>query len=153
IQGTLMPGGLPLPHRNSAGDQRPEVGLIVKFDGSHWVDQLGRNWDPAVRVSLPDKGGFAIDANPNPPPEAAHWSGVGTILFNMAVNPVSGKVYVSNGEARNEVRFEGPGVFGGSTVQGHLAEYRITVIDNTTVLPRHLNKHINYSQRPAPTPV
>ena len=39
----------------------------------------------------------------------------------MAVNPVSGAVYVSNTESRNEVRFEGPGVFGGSTVQGHLA--------------------------------
>ena len=47
----------------------------------------------------------------------------------MAVNPVSGKVYVSNTEARNEVRFEGPGIFGGSTVQGHLAETRITVLD------------------------
>ena len=51
------------------------------------------------------------------------------MLFNMAVNPVSGKVYVTNTEARNEVRFEGPGIFGGTTVRGHLARGRITVLD------------------------
>ena len=72
----------------------------------------------------------------------------------MAVNPVTGDVYVTNTEARNEVRFEGPGVFGGSTVQGHLAESRITVVldaDRRNVKPRHLNKHIDYGARtPAP---
>jgi YVTN family beta-propeller protein len=70
----------------------------------------------------------------------------------MAVNPRNGKVYVTNTEARNEVRFEGPGSFGGSTVQGHLHEARVSVLSGTsTVTPRHLNKHINYSQRPAPS--
>ena len=71
----------------------------------------------------------------------------------MSVNPVSGKVYVSNTESRNEVRFEGPGIFGGSTVQGHLAETRITVLSAGGVAPRHLNKHIDYSQLPAPAGV
>jgi hypothetical protein len=66
---------------------------------------------------------------------------------------VSGALYVSNTEARNEVRFEGPGIFGGSTVQGDLAESRITVVTGTSVLPRHLNKHINYAVRPAPAGV
>jgi DNA-binding beta-propeller fold protein YncE len=153
VGGVTMPGGLPLPHRNGAGDTRPEVGLIVKYDGTHWVDQLGRNWDPAVRFSLPDKDVFAIDATMTPPTQTGFYTGVGTILFNMAVNPVNGKVYVTNGEARNETRFEGPGVVGGSTVQGHLAEYRVTVLDGASVLPRHLNKHIDYSVRPAPAGV
>ena len=36
------------------------------------------------------------------------------MLFNMAVNPASGKVYVTNTEAHNEVRFEGPGILGGT---------------------------------------
>jgi YVTN family beta-propeller protein len=150
IGGVGMPGGLPLPHRNVAGDERPEVGLVVRHDGTHWVDTLGRNWDPAVKFSLPDKDVFKIDANANPPVESYFYSGVGTILFNMAINPVNEKVYVSNGEARNDVRFEGPGIVGGSTVQGHLAEYRITVLDGNSVLPRHLNKHIDYDVRPAP---
>ncbi|MGH7790363.1 MAG: hypothetical protein ACRERC_26070 [Candidatus Binatia bacterium] len=149
IDGVTMPGGLPLPHADILGEIRPEVGLIVKFDGTHWVDELGRNWDPAVKFNLPDRDVFAINANANPPAQTSFYTGVGTILFNMAVNPVTQKVYVSNGEARNETRFEGPGSFS-TTVQGHLSEYRITVLDGSSVLPRHLNKHINYNQRPAP---
>ncbi|HZF53733.1 MAG TPA: hypothetical protein VE093_34050 [Polyangiaceae bacterium] len=142
-------GGLPAPNQNFAGASAPEVGLIVKYIGGHWVDELGRIWDNEVKLSLPDKDVFAINATANPPalvPGAGgFFTGVGTILFNMAVNPVSGKVYVSNTEAFNEVRFEGPGVFGNSTVRGHIAESRITVLDSTGVHPRHLNKHINYT--------
>ncbi len=77
------------------------------------MDELGRSWDNAVRFSLPDKDVFAIDADANPPGRgagAAFFAASAPILFNMVVNPVSGKVYVTNTEARNEVRFEGPGV-------------------------------------------
>ena len=64
----------------------------------------------------------------------------------MAVNPVSGKVYVINTEARNDVRFEGPGTFAGHSLRGHLHESRITVLDpGGSVAPRHLNKHIDYA--------
>src|SRR5690606_15886367 len=68
-------------------------------------------------------------------------------------NPVSGKVYVSNTEARNENRFEGPGVLAGHSVRGHLHESRITVLgSSSSVSPRHLNKHIDYDTCCAPTP-
>jgi DNA-binding beta-propeller fold protein YncE len=152
ISGTVYPGGLPAPHMNFAGVAAPETGLIVKLNPAtgHWEDRVGRNWDPAVRFNLPDKDVFAIDANANPPDETAFFTHVGTTLFNMIVNPQSGNVYVTNTEARNEVRFEGPGIFGGSTVRGHLAESRITVLSGATVTPRHLNKHINYSVVPSP---
>src|SRR6185503_8833680 len=47
--------------------------------------------------------------------------------------------------------FEGPGG-GGSTVRGHLAEARITILDPVvgSVTPRHLNKHIDYDVVPSP---
>jgi len=180
VSGVTYPGGLPLPTRNYKGEAAPEVGLIVKWNGSYWADKAcaggskygwscltdadcpgsvcGRNWNNAVKFNLPDKDVFVIDANANPPAQlpgsAGFYTGVGTILFNMVTNPVTGTVYVSNFESRNEIRFEGPGIFaaqyGGSTVQGHLAESRITVLSGSNVLPRHLNKHIDYSQRPAP---
>ncbi len=71
----------------------------------------------------------------------------------MAVNPVSGKVYVSNTEALNEKRFEGPGAYAGHSVRGHFAENRITVLGSGgAVTPRHLNKHINYASCCAPAP-
>ncbi|HYD47080.1 MAG TPA: hypothetical protein VEB21_01965, partial [Terriglobales bacterium] len=150
LSGGQVPGGLPGPSANIQGIAAPEVGLIVKYDAAsgQWRDEFNRNWSNGVRFNLPDKDVFAINANTLD--EVQSWSGVGTILFNMAINPVSGKVYVSNTDANNLVRFEGPGVFAPSTVQGKLALSRITVLDGSTVTARHLNKHINYSERPAP---
>jgi len=150
--GPQYPGGLPAPNANVAGQTGPETGLIVRHNGSNWVDQLGRNWNNAVRFSLPDFDVFAINATATTPVQSQSWSGVGTTIFNLAVNPVTGRVYVSNTDSRNEVRFEGPGSIS-TTVQGRLAEARITVLNGTTVTPRHLNKHINYAIRPAPAGV
>jgi DNA-binding beta-propeller fold protein YncE len=176
IEGTVYPGGLPAPNDNHAGATGPETGLVVKLDRDGaspgvWSDELGRSWNAAVRFDLPDRDVFAIDANASPPAAidasascangAGCWAGVGTSLFNMTVNPVSGKIYVSNTEARNHVRFEGFGVYQDgqkpvgepSSVRGHLAESRITVLDGASVLPRHLNKHIDYDASPVPTGV
>src|SRR5262245_31517573 len=145
--GSVSPGGNPGPATNFEGKRAPEVGLIVKFNNAtqQWEDELGRNWNQTVRFSLPDKDVFAVNANTLT--ETAAFAHVGTTLFNMVTNPVTGRLYVSNTEAFNQVRLEGPGIFGGSTVQGHLAETRVTVIsDGTAPQPRHLNKHIDYSK-------
>jgi YVTN family beta-propeller protein len=145
-------GALPAPNPKTINSQvSPETGLIVKYNGSQWVDETGTDWSSVVRFNLPDKDVFAIDADALTPVETASFSNVGTVLFNMAVNPVSGKIYVANTEAVNEVRFEGAGS-NSTTVQGHLHEARITVIDpaNGSVNPIHLNKHIDYSVSPAP---
>ncbi|HVR96724.1 MAG TPA: SMP-30/gluconolactonase/LRE family protein, partial [Thermoanaerobaculia bacterium] len=48
-------GGVPGPDTNVEGVPRPEVGIIVKFNGLHWVDELNRVWDDKLRFSLPDK--------------------------------------------------------------------------------------------------
>jgi len=150
-------GGVPGPNTNFQGVPAPEVGIILKHDGEHWRDVVGRPWDAAVPFSLPDKDVFVIDANANPPAQLAgssgYYTGVGTILYNMAVNPVNGKVYVSNTEARNDLRFEGPGSYAGETLRGHLHEARITVLGPGGVAPRQLNKHIDYNVYPAPATV
>ncbi len=148
-------GGLPQPTINADGDPQPSTGLIVQFDGQHWMDDAGRSWDAMVPFSLPDRDVFVIDALTEPPRllegQDGFYAGVGTAIFNMAVNPVSGRVYVSNTEAFNRKRFEGPGEFAGDTVRGRLHESRITVLDEA-VRPRHLNKHIDYSSCCAPLP-
>ncbi len=156
VGGTTMPGGLPAPNTNFQGVTAPETGLIVKYNTStsRWEDRGGRNWSPAIKFNLPDKDVFTLNANATTANgfDTGFFANVGTVLFNMVVNPVSGKIYVSNTEARNEVRFEGPGVFGGSTVRGRLHEARITVLTppGTVTPPRHLNKHINYAVVPSP---
>ncbi len=144
--GSVSPGGNPGPATDSIGEQAPEVALIVKFNNGtgHWQDELGRVWDNAVRFTLPDLDVFAVDANGLT--QTAGFAHVGTTLFNMAVNPVSGHVYVSNTDSQNQNRFEGNGIFAGHSVQGHLAEVRITVIAGSTVTPIHLNKHIDYTK-------
>ncbi|MCB9680315.1 MAG: beta-propeller fold lactonase family protein [Alphaproteobacteria bacterium] len=147
-----LPGGLPGPSTNHEGAPAPETGLIVQQDiaTGQWRDTLARNWSNGVRFNLPDLDVFRIDTTSLAvTDEIAH---VGTTIFGLAVNPVTGRVYASNTEAGNLTRFEGPGVAGGSTVQGDLARSRITVIDPTTgsVQPRALNTHIDYALRPAP---
>ena len=145
------PGGVLGPNEDLDGVPAPEVGVIVKFNNtnSRWEDDGGRDWTSVVRFDLPDRDVFAIDAAAPVPVETSNVQHVGTILFDMIANPVSGKLYVTNTEARNEVRFEGPGI-GTTTVQGRLHQARVSVIDGGTATPRHLNKHIDYDVRPAP---
>jgi DNA-binding beta-propeller fold protein YncE len=144
--------GLPAPVTDAFGVIQPATGLIVRFDGVHWRDDAERTWDPFVNFSLPDTDVFAIDAEATPPAQVGAFAHVGTVLFNMAVNPVNGKLYVSNTDANNLTRFEGAGEFAGETVRGHLVESRISVIDGANVAARHLNKHIDYSSCCAPVP-
>jgi YVTN family beta-propeller protein len=150
VAGNQVPGGRLGPSTNFEGKQAPETSIIVKFnrESGHWEDELRRNWDPAMRFRLPDLDVFSVNANTLVQEKA--YAHVGTTLFNMVVNPRTGKLYVSNTESNNHTRFEGPGIFGPSTVQGHIAESRITVVapggaTGTAATARHLNKHIDYS--------
>jgi DNA-binding beta-propeller fold protein YncE len=140
-------GGPTLPNVNHGGVAEPNIPLIVKWDGTDWLDDSGRAWTDKIMFNLPDKDVFVIDASaPIPellPGSDGYFTGVGTTLFNMIVNPVSGKVYVTNTDARNHVRFSGPGLFYDSTVRGHAVDNRITVLDEDGSHPRDLNKHID----------
>ncbi len=150
VKGQLVPGDIAGPKTNANGDRAPRTGIIVKQDPqtNQFIDPEGRDWTDVVKFTLPDRDVFAIDATSLN--EVESFQHVGTTLFNMVANPQSGALYVSNFEANNFELFVGAGNFGGSTVQGHLAEARITVIKDGQVLPRHLNKHINYDITPAP---
>jgi DNA-binding beta-propeller fold protein YncE len=141
-------GGVP-PFPSGSTSGAPLTSLIVRYNGSQWVDEIGRNWNSDVPFSLPDRDVFVIDALKSPPDLATGANavtGVGTTLFNLAVRPDNGKLYVSNLEMRNEVRFEN---LVGATqgLQGHISETRITVVDGASnpADPIHLNSHINYA--------
>ncbi len=178
IQGTSYPGRRPQPWTNIDGTSSRETGMVVGFDqpSGQWRDELDRNWNNAVPFSIPDLDVFEIDANASVPTELGAIPGVGTILFNMIVNPANGNLYVTNTDANNRVRFEGvgayadPGALGPkpsgdpATVRGNLHKARITVLDASgdnpgtpatelSVVPRHLNKHINYDLSPLPLDV
>ena len=142
---TITLGGTTIP--------QPGTGEIVKYkagpDGAfHWFDPYGTNFDAFVNVALPDDDVFAIDATANPPAasSASPFQHVGTTLFNMAVNPKNGKVYVSNTDAHNDVRFEGhtPGF---TSVVGNTVDSRISVLDpsTATVTAGNLNTHLDHA--------
>jgi DNA-binding beta-propeller fold protein YncE len=151
--GNTVPGSGPGPATNYSGLPAPRVAVIVQKNAAgKWLDAAGLDWSGVVRLDLPDQDVFAIDANSLA--TQGVYQHVGTTLFNMLVNPKTGSLYVSNTQARNDLRFEGPGTFAGTSLEGHLAETQITVINSAgAVAPRHLNKHINYSVLPAPASV
>ena len=124
-----LKAGLPAP---------PNTGLIVRYNGTFWADELNRNWNFALPYTLLDQDVMAIGVVSRQ--VEATFGGVGTTLFNAAVNPVSGVVYVSNQEAGNEVRFE-------PNLSGKFVKTRVTVINPGTgsVTPLALNGHIDYS--------
>ena len=146
-------------HRDAVGANKPGIatsadgvpapgtGMIVKFDGSAWRDEARTDWSAKVKFSLPDNDLFVIDAAAATPVVRSQVSGVGTTLFNIAVSPVDGRVFVSNTDAINQVRFEGPGIRGGSTVRGRIAESRVTVVNPVSgaVDAVHLNSHLNFN--------
>ncbi|MCO7224941.1 hypothetical protein [Pleionea sp. CnH1-48] len=143
-----LPGGRTAPGVNKDGVPQPWTSMIVKFDPEtqQWRDTQGRNFTNAIRFSLPDQDVFEIDATRLEMEKS--FRHVGTTLFNMVVNPQDGTLYVTNTESNNATRFEGPGIVGGSTVQGNIAPSRITRIkpDIDVVSPRPLNRHIDYLQ-------
>jgi hypothetical protein len=130
--------------------------LEPPLDDSAGATLTAQAWNAQVGLTLPDRDVFAIDLGQTPPAlSGAEFRHVGTTLFNMAVHPRSGRIFVSNTEARNHVRFEGPGAdvaqedrFANTTVRGHIAESRISVLDpvSRAVKPVHLNGHIDFSQ-------
>ena len=138
-------GRKPPPSANVDGIAAPQTGLIVRNSNGAWVDEAGTDWSEQVRFDLPDYDVFEIDASAEVPVLLRRVSGVGTVLFNMAVNPARGELYVSNLEARNHVRFEGPGATA-STVRGHIADTRISVLTNSGIQPVDLNAHVNFDR-------
>jgi len=134
------------------GSRQPLTSRVVKYKAGpegafHWYDDLGTNFDAWVRVSLPDHDVFTIDATQSPPVAIASgtYAHAGTTLFNMAVNPVNGKVYIANTEAHNDVRFEGHNpTLNVTSVRGEAVDSRITVLDPASgaMVYNNLNSHV-----------
>jgi len=158
-------------HAGNSKTMQATVRLAKKYGvrvGAHpsWLDmegfgrrEMGLPADEVEALILYQVGALAAIAKAEDV-ELIHVKPHGA-LFNMAVNPVSGRVYVANTDAQNDVRFEGAGAFSSgfkpigepASVRGHLAESRISILHaGGGVVPRHLNKHIDYSTCCAATP-
>jgi YVTN family beta-propeller protein len=114
----------------------PQVGLIVAATDPTWAHDL--------RFTMPDNGVVAIKTGSSPS-IAGYYSGVGTVNLGLAVNPITGDLYVANTAALNLTFFE-------PNLRGHWVNNQITQIKVATgqVTPFNLNPNINYSVLPNP---
>src|SRR5258706_16309349 len=98
----------PPPQKYSPPPAAPAVGVIVQWDGTHWIDDgppAPKTGDAGIPsgFSLPDVDVAVVNANTGAVSSAV--SGVGTNNFNIAVDPSAGTLYVTNTAASNRPRF------------------------------------------------
>ncbi len=135
-------GGMPDPGMPvKVAATPPPTGLIVRQSGRRWADAGGTDRAKAVPFTLPDKDVFRIDARGPRPAVADAFTAAGTLLFNLAVQPGSGEVWVTHSEALNGIRFE-PRLKGRAYVQ------RISRLVGGSFLAVDLNAHVDRARAP-----
>jgi YVTN family beta-propeller protein len=101
-------GGLP-PFDPPLDPDLPPVpwnSLIVRKTNGLWMDEQGGDWTSIITWDLLNVDLVHIDVS-GPIPTVDHEiGGVGTILYDLALDPRNGDLWVVNTEARNEVLFE-----------------------------------------------
>lgn len=139
---TIIPANLappPPPPTNRNLPPPPQVALIVAATDA--------NWKNYITFKMPDNDVAAIVASPNPS-VSGYFSGVGTINLGLAVNPVTGDLFVANTDALNLTFFQ-------PSLRGHWVNNRITRIQvaNGQITPFDLNPNIDYKKLPNPEAV
>lgn len=109
----------------------PNTGVIVS------------STDPRVPFVVLDND--VVEINTTNHAVVRYFSGAGTNLFDVAVQPGTGDLWVANTEARNLVRFE-------PVLRGHIADNRLTrlLTSNGSAAIFDLNAGLDYSQLPNP---
>lgn len=134
---TIIPASLAPPQpppQNKQLPPPPQVALIVAATDP--------NWSQYITFEMPDNGVVAVTTGQTPS-VAGYYSGVGTINLGLAVNPVTGDLFVSNTNALNLTFFE-------PNLRGHWVNNQITRIQvaNGQVTAFNLNPNINYQILP-----
>ena len=122
------------PPMNPALPPPPIAGLIVLATNPTWNPSF-------ITYSMPANGVAAIKTGATP--TISYYSYVGTINLGLAVNPVTGDLYVANTDALNTTNFQ-------PNLCGHWVNNRITQIKvaTGTVTPFDLNPTVTYGCAP-----
>ncbi len=142
----LPPGITRNPDLTDPADGIPRVSVVTKWNPTllRWEDEAGQSWSQCLPYRLPDNDLFVINASTLAVTAVRQ---LGTTLFDVAVHPVNGRIYVPHTEARNFVRFEHP-----LGVSGHVVDNRMAVVapaPSFSVTLVDLNTHIVRSSDPA----
>ena len=132
----------PNPPMKAGLPAAPKVGLIVSFNGQHWVDESGKWWDS--KIPYQEQLVELVEFNASTRAVNRVAGDIATILMGTAVNPVNGTAAITGTYARTEIRFE-------PNLRGHNTETRLalwpTAGSRTLV---QVNPHINYAATPGP---
>jgi len=136
---TIIPSNLAPPQpppTNPALPPPPQTGLIVAATNS--------TWSSYITFKMPDYGVVAIKTGASPS-IAGYYSGIGTVNLGLAVNPITGDLFVANTDALNLTFYE-------PNLRGHWVNNRLTRIQVSTgqITSFDLNPNINYSILPNP---
>jgi DNA-binding beta-propeller fold protein YncE len=177
--GAIVPPPAGYNGASSPFNDRPVTSIIVKWRNctgsaaSEWCDDRNSSWNNLLDTTPGGAGGGTvmqmrdrdvaiIDADAATPSVTGYVQSAGTLNFGIAVNPSTQRLYVSNTDARNHVRFESSleilgdaqgdedGACEGAepctvSLDGHLVDTRITVASGTAVDGFvNLNPHIDY---------
>ena len=134
-------GGLPPPTPALAPGlpAPPSTGLVVKWDGSNWVDERGdARWTSAIPFRLADVDVAVIDAASGA--VSSELRGVGTQMGNAVYDPAASRLLVVNTDSASFTRFE-------PNLRGRFMKTRVSSVDPAggAPTPFDLNPHINYS--------
>lgn len=132
----------PNPPMRAGLPPAPRTGLIVNFNGQHWVDESGKWWDSKIPYTM--QLIELIELNAATRAITRQTGDIATILMGTAVNPITGTAAVTGTYARTERRFE-------PNLRGHLTEVRLGLwpaAGNRTLI--QLNPHVNYTVTPGP---
>lgn len=127
---------VPPPPINPALPAPPQVGLII--------DASDSAYSSVIQYTMPDNDVAAIAVNGLT--VSKYYSHLGTLNLGLAVNPVSGNLYVANTDALNLIMFE-------NNLNGHIVNHQITSVNPTTGQTQiwDLNPGIDYAQLPNPS--
>jgi len=119
------------PPTNAALPAPPDTALIVPVS------------DPRITYSVADHD--VVEINAETLTVAGYFSGAGTNLFDLAVHPGTGDLWVANTEALNLTRFE-------PALRGHFVDNRLSriALPATTVTVFDLNAGLDYATLPNP---
>lgn len=142
---TLAGGGPPPPSpaMSSSLPPAPNVGLILRWNGSRWADETGdTRWNNFVPYTLADVDVVDLDSHAATVTTNAELRNIGTHIGNAVFDPSRNQLYVVNLEARNQIRFE-------PNVRGRFLQQRLSIINlqqsTPTTTTLDLNPHINFS--------
>nr|MBA3240846.1 hypothetical protein [Acidobacteriota bacterium] len=117
-------GGLPPPNPALAAGlpQPPVTSLIVKWNGSAWLDETGKSWSQFLPFRLADEDVMLINSAGFSPALAGVVRGIGTHNGNMAFDSATNQLFVANLDSTSAVRFE-------PNLKGRFQSNRITVVN------------------------